>query len=287
MNKNKGVNTLLQDIIDFGFKLKKRIIGHNISARSAQMTYYWILAFFPFLITIISLLSYTKIAESEFLDYISNYVPDAILPFIESTVAQLIQYRSGTLLSFSIIISIWTASAAVNVMIKAIHTAYSAVDGRGFIVRKLISMVYAFLLAIMIVVMMVVLVFGNNIGEYVINRFISHDAWYYGQIWALIRFIGPIGCLIIGLYIIYKFIPRKHLRYKNVWPGTLIAGVGWYGFSIVFSLYVEHFSKYNQMYGSIGGMFILLIWLYTSGLLLLLGAEFNALLQDTRRIKRK
>lgn len=278
---------MLQEIIDFVLKFKKRFIGHNISARSAQMTYYWILAFFPFLIVIMSILSYTSIAESEFLEYISSYVPTAVMPLIESTIGQLIQYRSTTLLSFGVVITIWSASAGVNVLIKGIHTAYSAVDGRPFWQRKLLSMFYTLLLAIMIALMIVVLIFGNNIGEYVLNRFVPNDAWYYGQIWALSRLIAPIGGLLLGLYIIYKYIPRKHLRYKTVWPGTIVAGVGWYIFSILFSLYVDHFSKYNQMYGSIGGIFILLIWLYTTGMLLLIGAELNALIQDVRRMRRK
>lgn len=284
---NKGVDTLLKEMVTFGVKLKKRFLGHNISARSAQMTYYWVLAFFPFLIVIMSMLSFTNIAEAQFMNYIDNYVPAAIVPFLETTINQLIQYRSTTLLSFSLIVTIWSASAAVNVMIRGIHMAYSAVDGRPFVVRKLISMFYTLILAVLIVVMIVVLVFGSNIGEYVINLLVPNDAWYYGPIWELLRLTMPIVGLLLGLYVIYKFVPRRHLRYKNVWPGTIFASIGWYTFSILFSIYVDHFSRYNQMYGSIGGMFILLIWLYTSGMLVLMGAEINALLQDTIRMRRK
>lgn len=278
---------MLRELISFGIKLKKRFIGHGIAARSAQMAYYWILAFFPFLIVIMSILSYTSIAESEFIEYISQYVPMAIMPFLENTINQLIQYRSPTLLSFGVVITIWSASAAVNIMIRGIHTAYSAVDGRPFWIRKIISMFYTLILALMIAVMVVILIFGSNIGEYFINQFIPNDAWYYGPIWELFRLTAPIGAMLVGLYMIYKFIPRRHLRYKNVWVGTIFTSVSWYLFSVLFSVYVNHFSKYNQMYGSIGGVFILIIWLYTTGILLLLGAEINALLQDTIRMRRR
>lgn len=278
---------MLKDIITFGIKLKKRVVSHNITARSAQMAYYWILAFFPFLIVIMSILSYTSIAESEFLSWIAEYVPAAIMPFIENTINQLIQYRSPTLLSFGVVVTIWSASAAVNIVIRGIHTAYSAVDGRAFWIRKLISMFYTLILAVLIAVMIVVLIFGSNIGAYVLNKFIPNDAWYYGPIWELFRLTAPIAAILLGLYVIYKFIPRRHLKYKNVWPGTVFTSVSWYLFSFLFSIYVTHFSKYNQMYGSIGGIFILIIWLYTTGLLLLVGAEVNALMQDTRRMKRR
>ena len=71
-----------------------------------------------------------------------------------------------------------------------------------------------------------------------------------------------------------------------MWPGTIFASMGWYAFSYLFSLYVDRFSRYNQMYGSLGSVFILLIWLYTSCILVLLGAEINALYQDMKQISR-
>lgn len=269
--------------IDYIMRLKKRFLGHEISARSAQVTYYWVLAFFPFLMMIISILTYTNIAQGEFMNYLADVIPSAIMPFIEDTINQLIEYRSATLLSFSAIAAVWSASAGVNVMIKGIHKAYSAVDGRAFWVRKLISMIYTLILAVLIAALIVLLVFGNRISDYIIATFGIH--WQnYRPLWDMIRLTLPVGGLLIGLYIIYKFIPRKHLRDGNVWPGTIFASVGWYAFSYLFSVYVDKFSKYNQMYGSLGNIFVLLIWLYISGMLVLLGAEINALFQDMKHV---
>lgn len=271
-------------IIDFGLKLKKRFIGHDIASRSAQITYYWILAFFPFLVMVISILTFTNIAQSEFMVYLAEVVPSSIMPFIEQTVNQLIKYRSATLLSFSAIVSIWSASAGVNAMIKGIHKAYSAVDERAFWLRKIIAMIYTLILAVLIAALIILLVFGNRIGEYIVVTF-GIEWQKYRLLWDLIRFTLPVGGLLIGLYIIYKYIPRKHLRDGNVWIGTFFASVGWYAFSYIFSIYVDKFNKYNQMYGSIGSVFLLLIWLYTSSILVLLGAEMNALCQDMKHIR--
>lgn len=276
----------MRDLIQFGMRIKKRFVGHEIAARSAQMTYYWLLAFFPFLIVIITILSYTSIAEAEFLEYIAQIVPNALIPFIESTINQLIQYRSATLLSFGAIATIWSASAGVNAMIRGVYIAYSATDTRAFWLKKIISMLYTIILAVLIAAMIILLVFGNNIGEYLLTRLIS-NAIIYKPIWDSFRLIMPIIGLLLGIYMIYKFLPRKHLKNKNVWPGTLFASLGWYSFSYLFSIYVNYFSKYNQMYGSIGGVFVLLIWLYASSMLLLIGAEINALYQDTKKMKRK
>lgn len=271
--------------VDYILRLKKRFIGHEIAARSAQSTYYWVLAFFPFLMMIISILTYTNIAQSEFMTYLSEVIPSTVMPFIEQTINQLIEYRSATLLSFSAIAAVWSASAAVNVMIRGIHKAYSAVDGRTFWVRKILSMLYTIILAVLIAGLIILLVFGNRIGEYVITTF--GVKWQgYKLLWDIVRLTIPVVGLLMGLYVIYKFIPRKHLRDGNVWPGTIFASIGWYAFSYLFSLYVDRFSKYNQMYGSLGSIFILLIWLYTSCILVLLGAEMNALYQDMKQINR-
>ena len=271
--------------IDYIMRLKKRFIGHDIAARSAQSTYYWILAFFPFLMMIISILTYTNIAQSEFMVYLSEVVPGAVMPFIEQTINQLIEYRSATLLSFSAIAAIWSASAAVNVIIRGIHKAYSGVDGRSFCVRKIFSMLYSVVLAVLIAGLIILLVFGNRIGEYVITTFHIQGEGYK-LLWDIVRLTLPVVGLLMGLYMIYKFIPRRHLRDGNVWPGTIFASMGWYAFSYLFSLYVDRFSRYNQMYGSLGSVFILLIWLYTSCILVLLGAEINALYQDMKQISR-
>ena len=271
---------------DFGLKVKNRFIGHDIGARSAQMTYYWILAFFPFLIMVITILSYTAIGEAEFMEYLNSIVPSSVMPLIDTTIDQLVNYRSATLLSVGAVTALWSASAAVNVIIKGIHKAYSATDARAFWIKKLIAIGYTFVLLILLVVLIVLLVFGNNIGEYVLSRIIRDDI-LYKPLWDIFRFSSSLLSLLIGLYMMYRVVPRKHRRSSNVWPGTIFASVGWYVFTILFSFYVDTFSNYNQMYGSIGGIFVLLIWLYTSGMVILLGAEINALWQDIHMIHKR
>ena len=277
---------VIKEVYEFGIKLKNRCIGHDIGARSAQMTYYWILAFFPFLIMLITLLSYTNIAEGEFMAYLDKVVPSSVMPLIKQTLNQLIEYRSATLLSFGAIVSIWSSSAAVNVVIKGIHKAYSATDTRPFWIKKMISIGYTFVLLILLVGMIVFLVFGNNIGKYVLGLLVK-DPKLYRPLWDLFRFSISLLVLLLGLYTLYRVVPRKHRQSNNVWPGTFFASFGWYIFSMLFSIYVDRFSNYSQMYGSIGGIFVLLIWLYTSGMVLLLGAEMNALWQDIHMIRKR
>ena len=276
----------MKEILQFIRRLRNRFIGHEITARSAQITYYWLLSFFPLLLLVMSILSYTSIAQADFIPYVAKFTPEPLLPFIQSTIEQVVEYRSTTILSFGAIASLWSASAGVDAIIKGIYIAYNAVDIRNFFVKRLVSIFYTMILVVLIVAMIVLLVFGENIGRYLLSLFVYNEVLYKPAL-EILRLSLPMVSLLLGIYAMYSFLPRKHLKYKNVWPGTLFSSVGWYVFSYLFSVYIQHFAKYNQMYGSIGGVFILLIWLYVIGMLLLMGAEVNALYQDMKKIKEK
>ena len=265
--------------IQFMRKMVRRYGAHNVSATSAYMAYYWVLAFFPFIIFLISLLSYTKIPVGVLLHYLSEMVPDSLVPVIESTIRQFILYRSTTLLSVGGLVTLWSAGTAVNALTRGIHIAYNSRYIKPFWQARLIALLYTLLLAILLILLMVGLVFGNRLGDYLFG-ILDMQKGIFMPIWNMARLTMPFVGLIVVLYIIYAFIPRKYLRSRNVWPGVIFTSVGWYLFSLIFSIYVDNYSKYNQLYGSIGSVFVLLIWLYGSCTLLLLGAEINAQLQE-------
>lgn len=262
-------------------KLIKRYSAHNVAANSAQVAYYWIMAFFPFLIVVISLLTFANISVDILMDYIALMVPATLMPFIETTIHQFILYRSTTLLSVGVLVSLWSGGTAVNALLRGIHLAYNSKFVKPYWLSKIMSILYTMLLAMLLIVMMVALVFGNRIGNYVVN-ILNLNKGIIMPIWNMIRLVMPIFALIIILYIVYRVVPRKHLKVKNVWLGTITASIGWYVFSLIFSIYIDNYSKYNQLYGSIGSVFILLIWLYASCMVLLLGAEINAVYQEMK-----
>lgn len=265
-------------------QLVKRYKSHSLSTTSAYMAYYWVLAFFPFIIFIISLLTYTKLPTGIFMEYIADAIPKTLMPVVEETISQFIMHRSTTLLSVGGLVTLWSAGTAVNALIQGIHIAYSSNYIRPFFWARLVAIGYTVLLAVVLILLMVGLVFGNRLGNYVFTL-LGMNKGIFMPIWNLVRLIMPFIALVTVVYLFYRIIPRKYLKSKNVWPGVVFTSIGWYLFSLVFSIYVDNYSKYNQLYGSIGSVFVLLIWLYGSCTLLLLGAEINAILQDTRTEK--
>lgn len=273
--------SIAQFIIDLG----KRYTKHNISMTSAYMAYYWVLAFFPFIIFLISLLSYTRIPIGVLLSYISDVVPDTLVPLVEDTIAQFILHRSTTLVSVGGLISLWTAGTAVNALTRGIYIAYSCKAEKSFWKIRLSAIIYTILLALVLVLMVIGLVFGKKFGDYLFGM-LDMNKGIFMPIWNIARLTMPFIAVVFVIYIIYKFVPRKHIRNTSVWPGVIFTSIGWYLFSLVFSVYVDNYSKYNLLYGSIGGVFVLLIWLYGSCTLLILGAEINAQIQEIREIKK-
>lgn len=265
---------MIREKLSFIKALLKRYKNHEVAALGAQMTYYWILSFFPFMIFVISLFSFTPVAQSEFLGYLSTILPKSMYDFIENTVRHLIAYRSETLLSIGAVGAIWTASAGVNVLMRGLNKAYGKKENRPYWRTKPISLFYTIMMGLLIAGSFIMLIFGNALGVY---YYIILGVSRFSKVtWNIIRLISPLFPTFVLFIMMYRFVPSHTPRYKQVLPGALFATVSWYFFSYLFSIYVDNFGKYNQMYGSVGGLFFLFTWLYISSVVILLGAEINA-----------
>ena len=287
-NAMEAVMKAFENLRWFIKTMMKRYSRHNVAATSAYMAYHWVLAFFPFLIFVISMITYTNLPTGVFMEYLAQIFPSALLPVIETTINQFVMHRSTALLSVGGLITLWSAGTAVNSLIRGIHIAYSSSYVKPFVRARLVAIIYTILLAMLLILMMVLLIFGNRVGGYLF-RLLDMNKGIFMPIWNLVRWIMPFVSLVVVIYIIYRFVPRKYLKVRIVWPGVTFVSIGWYLFSLGFSIYVDNYSKYNQLYGSIGSVFVLLIWLYGSCMLLVLGAEINALMQEMKltRIERR
>ncbi|ONI40308.1 hypothetical protein AN639_04660 [Candidatus Epulonipiscium fishelsonii] len=273
-------------IFSYLSRLKKRIDLHEVEARSAQMTYYWILSFFPFLLMIINILSYTSVGQDDFLSYIASFMPDALESLVKNTLTQIVSYRSTAGVYFGAVAAILSISTSVNVLSRGIYLAYNIADERNFIVKNIMGIIYAFLLIVLIIIMMISVVFGKTIGLLILEYALGNYPRYYAFVWDISRWIISWSLLILGAKIIHNVIPKRRIGDCNIWPGIIFTAIGWHIFSSVFGIYIDNFSNYNQMYGSIGSIFILLIWLYTNSMLILIGAEVNALIHLNKQMKK-
>jgi membrane protein len=127
----------------------------------------------------------------------------------------------------------------------------------------------------MIILEFILIVFGEIIGSYVFGLIGAKTL--FSIIWSFLRYGIPLTLMLITFFLIYKYVPNKRLQFSNIIVGTIFTTVGWVTASLLFSFYVNSFANYEKVYGSLGGVFALIIWLYISALIILLGGELNAI----------
>lgn len=252
----------------------------EVPALAAQLTYYLILSIFPFLLFLVSLISFTPLSPDEILNSLQRFLPTSSHEMIHRTLTEIQEGRSQALLSFSMIGTIWSASKGVDAIMKALNKAYDEEETRRYYQVKGISILFMLALALTIALTLVLLIFGQWIGNQLAEWFALSDT--FDTLWAVGNYAIPLAVMALVFVFLYKYIPNRRLTFKEVLPGALFTTGGWIVTSLLFSYYVNNFGNYSKTYGSLGGVIVLLIWLYLSSLIIVLGGEINATLHFDR-----
>lgn len=268
---------------EIGKDLWRRIQDDDISALGAQLSYSFLFAFFPFLIFAMTLIGASSIKSDEVLIGLRSFVPLDVYNLTEKTVKEIVDNKNLKLLSFGIIIAIWTASNGFSAVIKGLNKAYDVKENRGLIKVQLIALSCTVILAFIIVISFVLLIFGDINGSLMIEYF--GLGTFYKNVWDYFRYFLVVLIMVIIFAAIYYFIPCRKLSWKEVLPGGIFTSIGWIVCSEAFSYYVNNFSNYSRLYGSIGAVIILMTWLFLISVLLLLGGEINATLSLCKECK--
>lgn len=263
-------------IMGFFKKLFQKITDGDVSGLAAQLAYFFLLSLFPLLIFMVTLLPYLPFSQSDILNVISDFAPGETMDMIHSTLNEVMSNRNTGLLSFSIIATIWSASNGMNAVVKSLNDAYEVGETRSFIVTRLMSILLTVAMIFVFVIALLLPVFGREIGLFLFSQFGFSDQFM--TIWGAIRWaISPIILFIVfvGLYYIA---PSKHIKCLSAVPGAVFATLGWVGVSLAFSYYVSNFGNYSATYGSIGGIIVLMIWFYLTGIIIMIGGHINAIM---------
>ncbi|MET4561907.1 YihY/virulence factor BrkB family protein [Lysinibacillus parviboronicapiens] len=255
-----------------------RIQRVEISALAAQLAYFFLLSFFPLLIFLVTLLPYLNLETTQVYSFLVNIVPDEVYNLIESTLNEVLTNRNSSLLSIGVLGTIWSASKGINALIRALNKAYDT-EGRVGILERGLSLVFTIAFVIVIVVALLLPVFGQQIGHFLFSIVGIEEE--FQSLWHNIRLFMPPLLIFVVLMGIYWFVPNTSPRLKimGVWPGALFSTLAWLALTYGFSFYISNFGNYSATYGSIGGVIILMLWLYFTGMILIFGGVLNASMQ--------
>lgn len=268
---------VIENTTGFISSLIKRMKEHDVSGMAAQLAFFFLLSLFPLLIVIATLVPYLPFTHQDIVTLLATYVPEDSMLFIEGHIRNIME-GSGKLLSVGIIGTLWTASNAMNGLLKAFNKAYNIKEQRKYLIRRAIALVLTIGMIFLFVIALALPVFGKQIGLLLFEN-IGYDNEFL-HIWDTIRWALSTLILFSVITIIYWILPYLHIKHRSVLRGSIFATTGWTVVSYGFSFYVNNFTNYTSTYGSIGGVIVLMLWFYLTAHIILLGCEINAMTNE-------
>ncbi|MFY0760594.1 YihY/virulence factor BrkB family protein [Metabacillus dongyingensis] len=256
--------------------LFERFSKDEIIGLSAELAYFFLLSLFPFLIFLITLIAFLPLSQEDILNFLAQYAPGESVAIIEETLAEIVSNSNGGLLSFGILATLWSASNGINAIVRAFNRAYDVSESRSFIAARGMAVLLTIAMVFVILVALLLPVFGKEIGMFLFSVFGLSEEFL--TVWNMGRWIVSAIILFIVFTALYFFAPNKHLHLKDATPGAVFATIGWAFVSFAFSYYVGSYGHYSAAYGSLGGIIVLMIWFYLSGMIIMIGGELNAIL---------
>ncbi len=247
---------------------------------AAQLAYYLILALFPFILVLFSLMGTFGSAElaTEVLGYFRRVMPQDAYQLIGGYMDPILsgERKAPGLLSFGILFTIWSASGAFAAMMNALNRAYDVQETRPIWKVRGIAILMTLGLSAIVLLGVLLLVLGEPIGRTIAEIFGLGEE--FELVWNVVRWPVALFLLVLTVALIYYFAPDADQPFRWITPGGFIGVMLWVVASVAFSLYVNNFGSYNKTYGSIGAVIVLLLYLYISSLTILFGATLNATL---------
>jgi len=256
----------------------------DIFGRAAQLSYYFLLALFPlllFLMSVIGLImgSGTGLRHSLF-NYLGKVLPSSASELVSNTVFEVSNASGGGKISFGILAALWAASAGMGAISESLNVAYHVKETRSWWKQRLIAVGLTLALAVLIITALVIVLYGGRIADGLASSYSLGGgftlAWKVLQ-WPIVLFF-----LFLGFGLIYYWAPDlKDQDWRWITPGSLVAVVLWLLVSFGFRLYLHYFNSYSKTYGSLGAVIILMLWFYFTGAAILIGGEVNSDIENS------
>ncbi|MCL2356258.1 MAG: YihY/virulence factor BrkB family protein [Defluviitaleaceae bacterium] len=242
----------------FIFNLIIKCDRDNVLERAAGLTLRILLAFFPFLIFLMSLMGFLDIDEQAIFEGLYGILPPDASELVMYFVTQLTDARSGGILSAALFFSVYNTTNGFRAVIRYTNLAYGVEEQRGFFARVGLSFALTLIFSAALIIMLALLVFGRN----------------------LISFFAALFILFIFTSFIYKLACAKPLPARHIFPGAAATVIAWVIASMAVGFITKNFSQLPAIYGSFAGVFVLILWLDTVAVILLAGNEINAMLNE-------
>lgn len=266
------------DYKDFFKRLYDKISDDDILGNAAQVAFYFTFAIFPLLLFLMSLLgiilSDKQDLQQELFTILGQVMPGSAFDLVKKTLEEVTSNSSGGKLTFGIVITLWSASAGIDNMRGTLNEVYNLKETRSWFRAKATSLILTICIGILILTALATIVYGSQF----LDSILPIDSPY---ILEALEWIAILLLLALAFALLYNFAPNHApFQWKWISPGAIIGIVLWVILSGAFRLYLRYFDSYAATYGSLGAVIILLLWLYLTALVILIGGAVNAILDE-------
>ncbi|HEX8649204.1 MAG TPA: YihY/virulence factor BrkB family protein [Pyrinomonadaceae bacterium] len=268
---------------ELGKRVWQEMQEDDVFGRAAQLSYYFLLALFPLLLFLTSLLGYFAEAGTELrnnlLSYLATVMPASAWDLVHTTVDEISKAKGGGKLSFGILATLWAASNGMGAISESLNVAYNVKETRPWWKARLVSILLTIALAVLIISALTLVLYGGEIAEKIAAGFGLGDA--FTITWKIVQWPLVLMFVLLSFSLIYYFAPDLHDQdWKWVTPGSMIGVALWLLVSFAFRGYLHFFDSYSATYGSLGAVIILMLWFYLTGAAILIGGEINSEIEN-------
>jgi membrane protein len=252
------------------------VIEDGCAGLAAQLAFYFLLALFPALAFLLSLLAYVPVsaAVGDVISRLQGVLPGEIVALVRDEADHLLAGRPAGLLTAAIAGAIWSSSSAVTAIITALNRAFDVVEWRPWWKRRLIAIVLTIAMAVFAIIALTLIIGGADLAGGIADA--AGMGRTFERTWVVVEWPLAFGLVVLGVDLVYHVAPNTEAAWAWITPGALLATVLWLLASVGFKIYVQQFSNYNAVYGAIDSVVVLMLWFYVSGFALLIGAELDA-----------
>ena len=252
---------------------------HRLNAAAAHAAFFIILSFIPCVILLFSLLQFTSINKVDILILVQNVVPKNMLTFFTGIIGEAYQ-KTATTISLSALAAVWSAGRGMMALTSGLQWIAGIKETRNYFAVRLRATLYTVILVLSIIVFLLLGVFGNALLEIITIKF--PITVYVAKMIVDVKNIFLMLYAVVIFTLIYRFMPGNEMPISQHVPGAILSSAGWMIFSYAFSMYIDRYNGFSNMYGSLTTIILIMLWLYFGMYITLAGAEFNQFLAKRR-----
>ncbi len=265
-------------------KFIPRIVNYDIDQRATSVAYGFTLALFPLILFLFTLIPYIPIPDldTQIMDFLHEFVPEGIYEFAEQTIRDIVSRPQAGVLSFGFLLALYGATNGMVSLMRSLNMLNGKEDSRSFFQTRGTAVMLMMFMALVLFLSIVLIIVGDAVMNFVTRlEILNSSVTVLGL--NLLRYFISFAALTFGVAIIYRFAPDVKLRLRFINFGTILASLLILLSTYGFSFYLSNFSSYNKLYGSIGTIIALMLWLYLLALILIFGYEINVSIQEAKR----